>query len=134
MHFFWLNLCWTKPFSVSYKLKAVGANKDAAEFAGINVKKYMTLSMFISGALAGLAAAVHITGVSPNTITMLGGFQNFGFNGIPVALLSNASVVPNIFSALLFGGMNYGSGYIQSVYGRSYYFLCGIASSVYYGG
>ncbi|MCL2387933.1 MAG: ABC transporter permease [Defluviitaleaceae bacterium] len=102
--------------SLGYTLKAVGSNKDAAEFAGINIKRYMILSMFISGAIAGLAAAVHITGVSPNTITMLGGFQNFGFNGIPVALLSNAAVIPNIFSALLFGGMNYGSGYIQSRY------------------
>jgi len=102
--------------SLGYTLKAVGANKDAAEFAGINVKKYMVLSMFFAGALAGLASAIHITGISPNTINMLGSFQNFGFNGIPVALLANASVIPNIFSALLFGGMNYGSGYIQSSY------------------
>ena len=103
--------------TLGYTLKAVGANKDAAEFAGINVKKSMVMSMFISGMLAGLAAAVHITGISPNTISMLGGFQNFGFNGIPVALLANASIVPNIFSSLLFGGMNYGSGYVQARFG-----------------
>ena len=102
--------------SLGYTLKAVGSNRDAAEFAGINVKKYMVLSMFMAGSLAGLASAVHIMGVSPNTITMIGSFQNFGFNGIPVALLANASVIPNIFSALLFGGMNYGSGHIQSNY------------------
>jgi simple sugar transport system permease protein len=103
--------------SAGYALKAVGANKDAAEFAGINIKKYMVLSMFFSGAIAGLAAAVHITGVSPNTVTLLPAFQNYGFNGIPVALLANASVIPNIFAALLFGGMNYGAGYIQSNHG-----------------
>ncbi|MCL1863043.1 MAG: ABC transporter permease [Defluviitaleaceae bacterium] len=103
--------------SLGFALKAVGSNRDAAEFAGINVKKHMVLSMFFAGSLAGLAGAVHITGISPNTISMLGGFQNFGFNGIPVALLANAAVVPNIFSALLFGGMTYGSGYIQSRHG-----------------
>ena len=103
--------------SFGYALKAVGSNRDAAEFAGINVKSHMMFSMFFAGSLAGLAGAVHIMGISPNTISMLGGFQNFGFNGIPVALLANASVVPNIFSALLFGGMSYGSGYIQSNHG-----------------
>jgi simple sugar transport system permease protein len=102
--------------TTGYTLKAVGANKDAAEFAGINVKRYTVLSMFFAGALAGLAAAVHITGITPNTINTLTSFQNMGFNGIPVALLANAGVIGNIFSALLFGGMNYGSGYVQSNY------------------
>ena len=105
--------------SLGYTLKAVGSNKDASEFAGINVKKYTVLSMFISGSLAGLAAAIHITGISPNTISTAGGFANFGFNGIPVALLANASVVANIFSAIFFGGMRYGAGYIQGAQGVS---------------
>jgi len=103
--------------SFGYTLKAVGTNKDAAEASGINTKRYIAGSMFIAGSIAGLAGAVHILGVSPNTINILGGFQNFGFNGIPVALLANASVIPNIFSAFLFGSMNYGSGFIQGRYG-----------------
>jgi simple sugar transport system permease protein len=103
--------------SLGYTLKAVGSNRDAAEFAGINVKKNMVYSMFISGGIAGLAGAVQVLGVTPNHISVLGGFQNFGFNGIPVALLANASIIPNIFSALLFGGMSYGSAYIQSRHG-----------------
>jgi len=103
--------------TLGYRLKAVGSNKDAAEFAGIDVKKHIILSMFISGALSGLASAVFITGVSPNTISILAAHENFGFNGISVALIANANPIGNIFSALFFGGMQYGGSRIQSVHG-----------------
>ena len=103
--------------SLGYTLKAVGSNKHAAEFAGIDIKKHIILSMFISGALAGLASAVYITGVSPNTISILAAHENFGFNGISVALIANANPIGNIFSALFFGGMQYGGSRIQSVAG-----------------
>lgn len=103
--------------TLGYTLKAVGSNKDAAEFAGINVKKHVILSMFISGMLAGLASAVFITGISPNTISILASHDNFGFNGISVALIANANPIGNIFSALFFSGMQYGGSRIQSVFG-----------------
>ena len=39
-----------------YELKAVGLNKSAARYAGINEKKNIILSMAIAGALAGFGA------------------------------------------------------------------------------
>ena len=39
-----------------YELKAVGLNKNAARYAGINEKKNLVLSMVIAGALAGFPA------------------------------------------------------------------------------
>ena len=41
-----------------YELKAVGFNENASEYAGMNVKKNIILSMVISGAFAGLAGAM----------------------------------------------------------------------------
>ena len=38
-----------------YELKSVGFNQNAAEYAGMNVKKNIILSMVISGAFAGLS-------------------------------------------------------------------------------
>jgi len=103
--------------TLGYTLKAVGSNRNAAEFSGIDVNRYIVLSMFISGALAGLASAVYITGMSPNTISLLAMHENYGFNGISVALIANANPIGNIFSALLFGGMQYGGARIQTTQG-----------------
>ena len=41
-----------------YELKAVGLNKSAARYAGINEKKNIILSMAIAGALAGFGAGL----------------------------------------------------------------------------
>ena len=42
-----------------YELKAVGLNKSAARYAGINEKKNIILSMAIAGALAGFGAGLY---------------------------------------------------------------------------
>ena len=47
---------------LGYELKAVGFNRDAAEYAGISVNRNIVLSMMIAGALAGLAGVVQYTG------------------------------------------------------------------------
>ncbi|WP_323373245.1 ABC transporter permease [Anaeropeptidivorans aminofermentans] len=103
--------------TLGYSLKAVGSNKDAAEFAGINVRKNITLSMFISGAIAGLAGAVYIMGMMPHRVIVLAMSENYGFNGLSVALLANLNPIGCIFSGLLFGGLKYGGGSIQTELG-----------------
>ncbi|WP_234122840.1 ABC transporter permease [Clostridium hydrogenum] len=100
-----------------YELRAVGLNKDAAEFAGINVNKNIIQSMVISGALSGLAGALIITGIEPHCISTLAAFENSGFNGLSVALIAGSSPIGCIFAGLLFGGLLYGGGAIQSTIG-----------------
>ena len=41
--------------TTGFELKAVGFNKHASEYAGMNVNKNIILSMVISGAFAGLS-------------------------------------------------------------------------------
>ncbi len=106
-----------KKSTTGYQLRAVGLNKDAAEFAGIDVKKNITKSMAIAGAVAGLAGALNITGLYPHKLVSLGVFANYGFNGLAVALIAGNSIIGTLFSGLLFGGFLYGGQSIQSKLG-----------------
>lgn len=96
-----------------YELRAVGFNRDAAEFAGINVNRNITQAMLFAGALAGLAGALAITGTSPHKIATMAAFENNGFNGLSVALIAGSSPIGCIFAGLLFGGLLYGGQSIQ---------------------
>ena len=53
----WYFLWRTKP---GYEIRAVGANPDAAIYAGIKPDRIIMLAMAISGGLAGLAAAENV--------------------------------------------------------------------------
>ncbi|MCI1966341.1 MAG: ABC transporter permease [Oscillospiraceae bacterium] len=96
-----------------YELRAVGFNRDAAEFAGINVNRNIVDAMVIAGALSGLAGALAITGTAPHSISTLAAFENNGFNGLSVALIAGSSPVGCIFAGLLFGGLLYGGQSVQ---------------------
>lgn len=96
-----------------FELRAVGYNKFAAESAGINIKKNIIHVMMISGGIAGLGAALYITGNSPHNITLLSAFENTGFNGLAVALIAGSSPIGCVFSGLLFGGLIYGGQALQ---------------------
>lgn len=106
-----------KRTSKGYQLRAVGFNKEAAEFAGINVKKNIIHAMLISGAIAGLAGALTITGMAPHKISTMGTFENYGFNGLSVSLIAGNSPIGCIFAGLLFAGLIFGGGSIQSEIG-----------------
>ena len=88
-----------------YELKATGYNKHAAEYAGMNGKRNIILTMVIAGALSGLGGAFAI--LAPSEIA--GSSMTYepinviavnGFNGIAVALLGNSHPIGTIFSAL----------------------------------
>ncbi|ROR31876.1 nucleoside ABC transporter membrane protein [Mobilisporobacter senegalensis] len=106
-----------KKTTKGYELRSVGFNKDAAEFAGIDVKKNILHAMLIAGAVAGLAGALTITGMSPHKISTMGTFENYGFNGMSVALIAGSSPIGCIFAGLLFAGLLYGGGSLQSAIG-----------------
>ncbi len=106
-----------KKTTFGYQLRAVGFNRDAAEFAGIHVNRNTRYAMAISGALAGIAGCIAVTGASPFRISTLAAMEGFGFDGMSVALIANSSPVGCIFSALLLAGLRYGGQLIQSQIG-----------------
>lgn len=93
---------------LGYELRAVGYNPYAAEYAGMNVKRNIIVSMLISGFFAGLAGAGEVLGTH-GYIAIQSAFTGIGFDGIAVALLGANTPIGVIFSALLFGVLTYGS-------------------------
>jgi simple sugar transport system permease protein len=87
--------------TLGYELKACGANRHAARYAGINDKRNIVLSMAIAGGLAGGGAALYW--LSGNTEFYWSTYQSLpavGFNGIPVALLATNNPVGVIFTGI----------------------------------
>jgi simple sugar transport system permease protein len=105
-----------KHTTLGYQLKAVGYNKHAAEYGGINIKKNIIVSMMIAGALSGLAGATQVLGVSRET-SVLAAMEGYGFDGIAVSLIAGNNPIACIPAALLFGGLKYGGGKLQSAIG-----------------
>jgi ABC-type uncharacterized transport system permease subunit len=97
-----------------YELKAVGLNKDAAKYAGINSKRNIVLSMTIAGALAGLAAAVLYLNTNGATYRIEQNLIAEGFDGIAVALLALSSPLGAIASGLFFAYIKIGGEELQS--------------------
>ena len=85
--------------TLGYELKACGANRHAARYAGISDKRNIVLSMAIAGSLSGAAAALYY--LSGNTEFFWSTYQSLpatGFNGIPVALLAASNPIGVIFT------------------------------------
>ncbi|MDR0567679.1 MAG: ABC transporter permease [Spirochaetaceae bacterium] len=106
-------LLWKTSFG--YKMRAAGAQEKAARYGGINVSKYMVVSIAVSGAFAGLAGAVEIAGIHHRAIEGVTG--GYGFSGIVVALfggLHPAGIVP---AAFFFGLLLVGADMTQRMVG-----------------
>jgi general nucleoside transport system permease protein len=99
---------------LGYELRAVGFNPHAAEYAGMNVSRNIVLSMAISGMIAAAGGACETLGVY-GYMSIAGGFSGIGFDGIAVALIGANHPFGVILSALLFGGLTYGSNNMQLV-------------------
>ena len=100
-----------------YELKAVGLNKNAAKYAGINEKKNIVLSMAIAGALAGFGAGLYyLSSVSEWNPLNSTSLPAIGFNGIPVALLASSNPIGTIFSALFISHISVGGSFLSTKY------------------
>src|SRR3954470_2043768 len=97
---------------VGYEIKAVGSNRNAAKYAGINVGGNTVLAMIISGGLAGLAGVTYYLGyfasIQPKVLSSI------GFDSIAVSLLGNSHPIGVIFSSFLISVIDQGSTYMSS--------------------
>jgi simple sugar transport system permease protein len=97
--------------TIGYRIRAVGLNSAAARYAGIPVAGYLTLSLVLSGAFAGLAGAVEVTGVHHRMLEGLSG--GYGFSGIVAALFGKLHPLGAIPASFLFGALLVGADKMQ---------------------
>ena len=93
--------------TLGFQLRAVGFNKNAAEYGGINSNAAVMKAMAISGAMAGLGGMVQLCGMG-SRISQFSGQEGFGFEGITVALIASSNPIGCIFSGIFYGMMKYG--------------------------
>ena len=87
-----------------YSLRATGFNSEGSRYAGMKNRRNTVLSMMIAGAFTGVAAAIVLIG-NYSYGRIYTGFDNFGFDGISVALVGGANAFGVLASGLLFGLM-----------------------------
>lgn len=104
---------WFLRFTAAgFRIRAVGANPDAASLAGqIDVNRATTQAFLISGALAGLAGAIEVAGVTYALYENIS--PGYGYTGIAVALLARLDPLGVVASGLLFGALEAGATAMQ---------------------
>lgn len=98
---------WLKRSVSGYELSATGANRSAAQAAGVQTRKVMIWAMIGSGALGGLAGAFQVLAFEGRFYS---GFSpGYGFDALGVAILAGNSPWGLVPSSLVFGLLNQGS-------------------------
>ncbi len=92
--------------TLGFEIRATGLNPDAAENAGIDVKRGMIIALVVSGAMAGLGGSGEILGVHRRFIE---GFSpGYGWDGLAVALVGGLNPFGVLLAAILFGALRSG--------------------------
>lgn len=95
-----------------FKLRAVGVGPRAAEVSGrIDSQRVGAVALFLSGAMAGLAGGVEVSGVSYALYPHLS--PGYGFTAIAVALLAGLHPAGVVVTGILFGALEAGAGAMQ---------------------
>lgn len=98
-----------------FRLRMVGANPAAAEYAGVRAARQIVSVMAISGGLSGLAGASEVLGLKYRL------YENFspgyGYDAIAVALLARSDPLSTVLSAAFFGALRAGANGMQQVTG-----------------
>ena len=97
--------------TVGFEFRAVGANPQAAQTAGINVSRSTILVMAMAGALAGLSGVAQVAGTEK--VLTDGVAATYGFDAITVALLGRSTPWGTFAAGLLFGAFRAGAVQMQ---------------------
>ena len=95
-----------------FRIRAAGASPSAARSAGsIDVAGTATRAFLLSGALAGLAGAIEVTGVTFALYETIS--PGYGYTSIAVALLAGLNPLLVVLSGMMFGALEAGGGAMQ---------------------
>ena len=102
-----------------YELRVAGSSEATARYAGISLSRKILTVLVLSGAVAGFAGAIELSGTADRITETIS--NGFGFAGIIVAALALMRPGGVAAVALLFGAVQIGGQSIQTL---------GVSSSV----
>ena len=96
-----------------YELRATGNNKNAAKYCGMAEKRNIILTLVISGALAGMGAAMlYLTGYEQWQCAT-SSVPGMGFNGIAAAFLGGLNPFGTILASFFIQHITAGGAYVD---------------------
>jgi len=95
-----------------FRLNMLGLNPMAARHAGVRAPWLGGTALALSGAFAGLAGAIILSGQVFRLQPALS--NNFGWDGLLVALIARSRPIAAVPVALLFGALRSGSSFLAS--------------------
>jgi simple sugar transport system permease protein len=94
---------------LGYVMRMTGSNPKFAEYGGVNMRRTVLTTMFMSGAICGLAGVVQVLGVNyryvDGTITSAG----YAWSGFTAALLALANPLYTVIGGLFLGALDVGA-------------------------
>lgn len=100
-----------------YEISVVGESVNTARYAGMNVRKIILRTMFLSGAICGIAGMTQVTGAAYTLGEGVAG--GVGFTAITVAWLSRLNPIAILIVTLAFSMLDKGCSVMQSTFGLS---------------
>ena len=105
--------------ALGLKIRAVGENAPAANYAGIPVTRVMLIVGALSGALAGLAGASEVAGLKGYLTADMS--RGFGYAGIVVAMIAGLDALAVVPAAIFIAGVFVGADTMGRTLGVSNY-------------
>ena len=100
-----------------YEISVVGESPATAHYAGMNVNRIILKTMFLSGAICGIAGMIQVSGID---FTLSAGVAGgVGFKGITVAWLAQLNPFVIALVTVIFSILDKGSGVMQTNLGFS---------------
>ena len=97
-----------------YRLRVLGESPAAAQRSGVSAKGAGSVALMVSGAFAGLAGAMLLTGGASSNRLTVGFSNNVGWEGLLVALLARNRPLTVIPMALVFAALRTGAGFLAA--------------------
>ncbi len=100
-----------------YEISVVGESHNTARYAGMNVNKVVLKTLFLSGAICGIAGMIQVSGAAYTLDSGIAG--GVGFTAIIVAWLSRLNAPVCLLVSLLFAILTKGCSVMQSAFSIS---------------
>jgi simple sugar transport system permease protein len=109
--------------TLGFEMRTVGANPSAARYAGVSITRNIMVAMALSGALAGLAGAIEVLGVTTCRCLQVSFVSGYGWDSIGISLLAKNNPFGIIAASFLWGAMGNGADFMELNSGVSKYII-----------